>query len=208
MDWTSNALLSTALALSQSCAHAKPGGRTLPPLLFLTDPDRTPKPWETVERLPAGAGVVFRGFGRPDATAVGRRLAETARRRGLIFLVGADAELGETLEVDGVHLPERAIERAVALRVEHPHWRITTAAHSAEALERAARAGADAALLSPVFPSRSPSAGAPLGAARVGELVRAARLPVYALGGVSETTAPALISSGACGVAAVEALLA
>ncbi len=196
------------MALSQSHARANPVGRDLPPLLFLTDPERTPEPWRIAERLPEGAGVVFRAFRRPYALEVGRRLAETTRRRGLVLLVGADAELATALAADGVHLPERDLARTASLRLDHPDWLITGAAHSARALQGAVAAGADAALLSPVFESRSPSAGAPLGAARFVELVRDAGLPVYALGGITPLTAPELAASGACGLAAVEALAA
>jgi thiamine-phosphate pyrophosphorylase len=67
-------------------------------------------------------------------------------------------------------------------------------------------AGVEAVVISPVFPSRSPSAGAPIGALRFRILVRTARLPVYALGGVNPRTARALKGCGAAGLAAVEAL--
>jgi thiamine-phosphate pyrophosphorylase len=58
-----------------------------------------------------------------------------------------------------------------------------------------------------VFASASPSAGAPLGPAAFAELVEGARLPVYALGGVTAETAPALLESGAAGLAAVEGVM-
>lgn len=172
-------------------------------MLFLTDPDRTPEPWRIAERLPEGAGVVFRAFGQPDAVDVGERLAGTCRDRGLVLLVGADESLAERLSAHGVHLPERDVSRGLGLRTRRPDWLVTGAAHSAEALEDAGAAGLDAAILSPVLPSRSPSAGAPLGLEAFGRLVASARLPVFALGGVNAATAPALVGSGACGLAAV-----
>ena len=68
-----------------------------------------------------------------------------------------------------------------------------------------ATGGADAAFVSPVFASRSLSAGAPLGPARLAGLVREARLPVFALGGVTLRTVRRLEGSGVAGFAAVEA---
>ena len=178
----------------------------MPPLLFLTDPERTLKPWEQASRLPPGAGVVFRAFGREDGRAVGQRLAEVCRTRGLVMLVGADEGLAETLGADGLHLPERDVGQTPAIRARRPDWLITGAAHSQAALAAAARAGLNAALMSPVFASASPSAGAPLGARRFADWVGGAGLPVYALGGISEMTAPGLADSGACGLAAVGAI--
>ena len=149
---------------------------------------------------------MFRWFGRPDSLETGRRLAEACRKGGLTFLIGSDEALAEALDADGLHLPERALGEAPALRNRRPQWLITGAAHSRQALDAAADAGLDAALLSPVFPSASPSAGPPLGAEAFAKAVAAARLPVYALGGVDARTASALAESGACGLAVVGAI--
>jgi thiamine-phosphate pyrophosphorylase len=180
-------------------------GRGLPPLLILTDPGRTPDPVALAERLPEGCGLVYRAFGAADAPEIARALATACRRRGLVFLIGADADLAAACGAAGVHLPERLAPLAPRLRARHPRWLLTGAAHGAPALRRAAAAGLDAALLSAVFPSRSPSAGPALGPQRFACLVRDARLPVYALGGVSAATVPRLRDAGAAGAAAVGA---
>lgn len=177
--------------------------KRLPPLILVTDPDRTPDPVALAERLPRGSGVIFRGFGRAGAGETARQLAAVARRRGLVLLIGADA-----FRVDGAgaHLPERMAQRAGRLTRTRPGVLVTVAAHSLPALVRARRAGADAALLSAVFESASPSAGRPLGPARFAALVRRSGLPVYALGGVRTNNAPRLLGSGAAGLAMVEGL--
>ncbi len=98
------------------------------------------------------------------------------------------------------------MNRASAIRRAHPLWLITVAAHGEAAARRARLRGADAVVISPVFESRSPSAGPALGPARLASLVRRTKRPVYALGGVNAMTAARLIGSGAAGIAAVEAL--
>ncbi|MFN3930389.1 MAG: thiamine phosphate synthase [Brevundimonas sp.] len=177
----------------------------LPPLLFFTDPVRTPRPWETAARLPVGAGVVFRSFGAADARETGLRLREATHRRNGLLLVGLDAELAETLGADGVHLPERALGQGPGLAAARPDWRITGAVHSAEALIRAK--GLDAAVLSPVFAAGGASAARPaLGVGAFAALVRQAAVPVYALGGITGENAGELVRSGACGLAGVGAV--
>jgi thiamine-phosphate pyrophosphorylase len=151
--------------------------------------------------------VVFRAFGAPDAEAQGRRLAGIARERRLILLVGADGRLAARIGAHGVHLPEQLADRAGPMTRARPDWIVTAAAHSLGAARRAARAGADAAVVSAVFPSRSPSAGAPIGTIRLAALTRAAGLPVYALGGVTNETARRLKDAGLVGLAAVEGLM-
>jgi thiamine-phosphate pyrophosphorylase len=177
-----------------------------PPLLLFTDPARTPDPVALAEQLPRGCGVVYRAFGAPDARAAGRRLAAVARRRGLILFVGADPALAAALGADGLHLPERAAGRRGDNLALRRRYRLTAAAHSLPAALRARRAGVEAVVVSPVFPSRSPSAGRPMGVLAFARLCRAAGLPVYALGGVNARTVGRLKNSGAIGLAAVEAL--
>ncbi|HEY0926902.1 MAG TPA: thiamine phosphate synthase, partial [Brevundimonas sp.] len=48
-------LWDAALALNRAATAVSPGAASLPPLLFFTDPERTPRPWETAARQPAGA---------------------------------------------------------------------------------------------------------------------------------------------------------
>lgn len=123
-----------------------------------------------------------------------------------MLLVGAHVGLAEGVGADGVHLPERLAASLPHVRAEHPRYLITAAAHDLGALQVAERSGADAAVVSPVFPSNSPSAGEPLGLKGLNRLVRATALPVYALGGVRARTVASLEGSGVVGIAAVEAL--
>ena len=191
----------TAQAIGRRAGARKP---PLPPLLFFTDPARTPDVAAAMVRLPRGAGVVFRAFGAPDADAKGRKLARIARRRGLVLLVGAAAALAARIGAGGVHLPERLAARAPAIR--RPGWIVTTAAHSPLAARRGLALGADAVVVSAAFPSSSPSAGAPIGPLRLAQIVRRAGGPVYALGGINDKTARRLLPAGLVGLAAVEAL--
>lgn len=190
-----------AAKVSRSRGQAIP---SLPPLLFFTDPDRTPRPWETAARLPIGAGVVFRHFGRADARETALRLREATRGRGGRLLIGLDADLAEAVGADGVHLPERALDQAPGLAVARPDWIITGAAHTRATL---ATPGLDALIASPVFPAGGPSADRPaLGLTTFSSWVEAAPCPVYALGGIDGGNAQGLIGSGACGLAGVSAI--
>jgi thiamine-phosphate pyrophosphorylase len=199
-------LWETAQALNRRAAP----GKALPPLLFVTDPMRTPDTQilAIAERLPEGAGVIYRAFGGASAGETARALKAIAARRGLKLLIGLDSGLARDCEADGVHLPERALHKAPELRSQCPHWLITGAAHSAEALRAAELAGLDAVLLSSVFPSPSPSSGPSLGVGDFTALRRTTALPVYALGGVNAHNAPLLAESGAAGLAAVEGVVA
>ena len=209
-------LWDAATALNQQWRAKQPvarGGRTvsrigdqpglvLPPLLFMTDPQRTPEPWTTAAALPARACVVFRHFGSSDAAATAERLRDVTRRAGVILLIGQDADLAERVGADGVHLPERDLGRAPDLRRHWPHWLLTGACHG----EPNETDGLDALVMSPVFPAGGASAArAPLGVEAFTARVGKSPLPVYALGGITAANVIQVAASGACGIAGVAA---
>jgi len=178
----------------------------LPHLWLMTDPDRLPNLVGAALALPKGSGIIYRSFGRPQALAEALALADLANRRDLTLLIGADEALARRVGADGVHLPERMMGEAKRVRARHPNWIITTAAHSPRAIAKAARLGLDAALVSPVFVSQSPSAGRPLGQTRLAAWISKAKLPAMALGGIGHKNARLLSGTGVWGIAAIDGL--
>lgn len=206
-----NKAVLAAQAARLNCAVASAGMKTpVPTLYFFTDPARTPDPAAIAAQLPRGTAVVFRHFGRPELIASAAALRKLCRRRGLVFLVAGDAKLARQLGADGVHWPEN---RAPRLRLPPGRgMRLQTiSAHSRAALAKARGGAFDAAILSPVLESRSPSATLPhariLGARHAGALARRAGLPVIALGGINAATARMLKGRGFAGLAAIDAFL-
>ena len=199
-------LWATALDLGRENARVSPAGRSIPPLWFLTDPERTPEPWGAAARLPAGAGVILRHFGRPEALEWAGRLRTATAGAGVVFLIAADPDLAEAVGADGVHLPERMIDRAARLRARRPDRLISAACHDARALADAAASGVDFAMLSPVFVPGGRSSGAPLGPDGVAKLAATTRLPVVALGGLTAGNVGTLRGTGASGIAGVDAI--
>jgi len=175
----------------------------IPALTLFTDPDRTPDPLRLIGRLPRGCAVVLRHFGRADWIAQAPEIARAARLGGHVLLVAADARLALEIGAAGVHWPQARLGEASRWRSRLPL--MTAAVHDAGAIRRAGRR-VDALFLSPVFPSRSPSAARPLGPWRAGALARLGRVPVHALGGVDHEKARRLAGLGFSGIACVEAL--
>ncbi|MBY0431898.1 MAG: thiamine phosphate synthase, partial [Rhodospirillales bacterium] len=197
-----------ALTLADVARRFKPGGlgRRLGPLLLMTDARRLPDPLPAVAALPPGSGVVLRHYEWPEAERLrlGRILAALCRARRLHLLVAADTGLAAALRADGLHLPEYRLRQGAA---RARLWRrgrggvLIAAAHSGLALARGRRAGVDAALLSPVFPTASHPGAPCLGPWRFHALRRRVKLPVYGLGGITPETARIVRLLGAAGIA-------
>ncbi len=174
----------------------------LPPVLYLTDPARTPDPVVTASRLSSWYGLVYRHYGQPGHAQVAADLAKVCRHRHVTLLIANDPGLAMQVGADGVHWPFSA-------RGEARKWRsrfsmMTASAHTPEQLRLLQDAGFDAALLSTAFPSASPSARAPLGQLKIRKLVYASALPVYALGGINADTASQV--APVAGMAAIEGI--
>jgi len=177
----------------------------LPRLILLSDADRLPDPLTAANALPPGSAVILRHYDVAGREELGRALMALCRTRKLSLLVAGDWRLAWKLEAHGVHLPEWQVRRPPLLP-RKPGWLITAAAHSEPALLRAARLGAHAALLSPVFATASHPGARTLGPGRFARLRRRTDLPVYGLGGINVGNAARLGPSGAIGIAAISGL--
>jgi thiamine-phosphate pyrophosphorylase len=193
-----------------------------PRLILVTDPvfgdDAIVRCVEAVGgALPWGwLSVQLRDKHRPVVSlrVFASRLRLVTRAVSAQLVINGDARLARDVGADGVHLGRDSgtVQDARAI-VGKSAW-ISVSAHSDGAVRRAIADGADAALVSPVFPSRPPSVLAPskegrgLDALRSAHVLAAGRIAVYALGGVDAENARACAEAGADGVAVVRALLA
>ncbi len=170
-------------------------------LAFLTDRARAPEPETVINALPPGAAVILRDYEAPDRAALAQKLKTLCTAHSVLFLIGADLALAQAIDADGVHFPSWKTIRPA------PGMIAAAACHSAWELEKAASAGAQLALLSPVFATQSHPGGQTLGAARFKSIARTSPLPVLALGGVDETNAGRLAGRNVAGLAAISAFL-
>lgn len=136
--------------------------------------------------------------------AAARRLVAT----GAPVVVNGAPEDALRLGARGVHLPGDAPDVAHARALLGPDAWVSVAAHDDDAVERAARAGATAALVSPIFETEGK--GPPRGVEALGRAraIAGSRLRVVALGGVDARRAASCVAAGADGIAAIRAILA
>ena len=138
--------------------------------------------------------------GRELLALADRLRTATARRRALLF-VNDRVDVAIAVGADGVHLGGGSMPASVARRLlgAAALIGISTPAAGEDA------AGADFAFFGPVWPT--PSKAGAQGEARLTEAVRASRIPVLAIGGVTAERARAACTAGAAGVAVIRAIL-
>ncbi len=195
-------LARAALTLNARAGYAG----LLPALVLMTDEKRLPDPLSAARALPKGSAIIVRHTKARLRAGLAQLLAPLAHERGLILLIAGDAKLADEVHADGLHLPEARLPEVTHWRTRRPHWLVTVAVHSPDALRRAAQTGAHAAFLAPVFPTTSHPERAALGPCRFFTMAKQAALPVYALGGINAGNVGRLAHAHAAGIAAVEAL--
>ena len=102
----------------------------------------------------------------------------------------------------GVNVPERDISAHDA-RALLRQGLVGRSVHSVEAARRAEVEGADFVIFGPVWESASHPAGPPAGVEALHRVATAVRIPVLAIGGVTEERIPLCLAAGAAGYAAI-----
>ena len=160
----------------------------LPALWLISDLRNDAGLARALARLPRGSGFIYRHYHLPDHERFARFrvLRRAAQARGHVVILADSALTAREWGADGVYGSPRALwpRRAGLLHL--------ATAHNLAEIGLAARLGADAVLLSPVFPTRTHPGGAVLGAVRFRLLARQSKLPVIALGGMTPDRARGL----------------
>jgi len=150
----------------------------------------------------------------PELTVLLEGMVAAIRENGsgggprLLLNAGApDAwEAARLRGVAGLHLPGKW--RADQVGRARVCGMVSVGCHSVGEVAVARAAGADIALLSPIYRTESHPKAPPLGVEALIEARQAARrMPVFALGGVNTENAAACIEAGAAGVAGIRTFL-
>jgi thiamine-phosphate pyrophosphorylase len=162
--------------------------KTLPALWLISDARNDAGLERALAALPRGSGLIYRHYHlEPRERLVRfRALRRVTKVRGHVLVLADSALTAREWGADGIYGSPRALwpRRAGLLHL--------ATAHDMAELGLAARLGADAALLSPVFPTATHPGGAVLGPVRFRLLAQQLRLPVIALGGMTAKQARAL----------------
>ncbi len=160
----------------------------IPQIWLVTDQRNDAVLDQALLRLPRGSGLIYRHYHLPPAARLARyaELERVARARGHWVILADSPQTALEWGADGIYGAPRALDprRGNLLRL--------ATAHSLRELGEANRAQADAVLLSPAFATRSHPGAGSLGVLRFRLIARRARMPVIALGGMTQANADRL----------------
>jgi thiamine-phosphate pyrophosphorylase len=169
--------------------------------------------------LPAAVGRALSGGVRAvqlrEKDLPGRELYELAvvlraltPRYGARLLVNDRIDVALAAGADGVHLGVASVPPFDARRLLGPEALIGCSTHDLRELAAAEEGGADFVTFGPVYATPSKAAhGPPVGIGALRRACAAARVPVFALGGVGPGNAGEALGAGAWGIGAIGAIL-
>ncbi len=156
-----------------------------------------------LEKLPAADVIQLRAKDL-DAGALLLRAYDLRRRFQGKLLINDRMDVCLASGADGVHLPSHRIAPIVLKERFGSHLMIGVSCHSLDDVLRAEAEGADYAYLSPIFESASkPGYGPVLGVAMLEAAVAQVKIPVLALGGITQVNERLCVEAGAAGIAGI-----
>jgi thiamine-phosphate pyrophosphorylase len=136
------------------------------------------------------------------------QLRTVTLRHNCLLLINDRVDIALAVNADGVHLRTNSLPTAVVRKLLGTDKLIGVSTHSTQEIAAAALQGADFATYGPVFytPSKA-DYGPPKGLSELQDACCSTALPVYALGGISVTNTPAVMTTGTHGVAVISTLM-
>ena len=138
----------------------------------------------------------------------GRELKELCRKRGVPFVINDNVELAAKLDADGVHVGQSDMEALDVRRIIGGDKILGVSAQTVEQAVTAEKHGADYLGVGAVFPTGSKDDAAEVSYDTLKAICHAVKIPVIAIGGITEENVTELSKSGICGIAVISALYA
>jgi thiamine-phosphate pyrophosphorylase len=164
--------------------------------------------------LAAGIGLVqLRAKNVSDASLlnVARQMAAMCHAVGVPAIINDRADIAAMVSADGVHVGQEDLPAVNVRGLIGEEKVLGLSTHSDEQMKEACLAPVDYVAIGPVFTTGSKLSSNPAigidGVARAAVLARAAGRPIVAIGGITLTTAPAVIAAGVDAVAVISDLL-
>ena len=157
------------------------------------------------------SGRQFAILTRDSLRGVSERAGQAQTPARILVNDRLDVAIAE--QAGGVHLGENSLlakdanrltQASLAASTRAPNFLIGVSAHSLEAAQSAASAGADYIFFGPIFATPSKAAhGSPQGLDQLAQVCASVTIPVLAIGGITLENASACLSAGAAGIAAI-----
>jgi thiamine-phosphate pyrophosphorylase len=143
-----------------------------------------------------------------DFLAAARAIAALCRARGAILIVNDRVDIAMLAGANGVHLGQEDLPLDAARRVGGAEMIIGISTHTMEQARAAENGGADYIGFGPMYPGGLKSIRAGQGLENLRAVRAAVKIPIVAIGGITEATVSEIVAAGADAAAIISDVLA
>jgi thiamine-phosphate pyrophosphorylase len=150
--------------------------------------------------LEAGARILqlrLKDASSRDLLAVARAIAPGCRARNAIFLVNDRVDVAMLADADGVHLGQEDLPLEAARQLLGPSRIIGISTHKVEQARAAEAGGADYIGFGGIYSGGLKNIRHGQGPERLRTIRETVRIPIVAIGGITEATLPEVLAAGA-----------
>jgi len=161
--------------------------------------------------LDAGARIIqlrLKDLPARDLLAAARAIAGLARARGATFIVNDRVDIAMLANAHGVHLGQDDLPLDAARRIAGAGMIVGVSTHSVEQACAAEDGGADYIGFGPMYPGGLKSIVAGQGLENLRAVRAAVKIPIVAIGGITEATIPEILNAGADAAAIITDVIA
>ena len=173
----------------------------------MVDPAGGHEPLSLAETLlDAGARIMqlrLKDTNSRDFLAATRTIAEMCRKRGAILIVNDRVDIAILANAHGVHLGQTDLPLDAARRIAGPDKLIGISTHNVEQARAADDGGADYIGFGPMYPGGLRNNAAGLGLDNLRAIRDAVKIPIVAIGGITEARIAETLAAGADAVAII-----
>ena len=150
--------------------------------------------------LEAGARIMqlrLKNVTTRDFLAAARAISQLCHRRDAIFIVNDRIDITMLSDADGVHLGQNDLPLEEGRNLLGPDKIIGVSTSSVEIAQAAEIGGADYIGFGPVYPGGLKNTKQGRGLEGLAQVRAAVKLPIVAIGGITEATVPEVLAAGA-----------
>lgn len=144
-----------------------------------------------------------------DFLAAARTIAEMCRKRGAMLIVNDRVDIAILAEAHGVHLGQTDLPLEAARRIAGPNENkiIGISTHNVEQARAAEDGGADYIGFGPMYPGGLRNNAVGVGLDNLRAIRAAVKIPIVAIGGITEARIPEVLAAGADAAAIITDVL-
>lgn len=138
-----------------------------------------------------------------DFLAAARAIADLCRKHGATFIVNDRVDIGLLAGADGVHLGQNDLPLEAGRRIAGPGMMIGISTHTVEQAREAEAGGAAYIGFGPMYPGGLKHIATGQGLDHLRAVRAAVRIPIVAIGGITEARVGETLAAGADAVAII-----